>query len=225
MKLKTTILSVFLILFSTVSYAQLGIRAGVNMANELHSFNLESIESALQSENLTGFQAGLVYQLNPKKSGLGFEVGALFAQKGGIFKFDKNDVIQSLIKGYREVNYIEVPVNLRLKISSGGVVGLYGNAGIYGAYALKGKTVFESDIATLVKEDTFDGFMDRIDYGYSFGGGIELVRKLQIGVNYSQGLQKRDTDKSILEKLDDGGLNLKATNTSKVFSISLTYLF
>ena len=229
MKFKITIISVFLIFFSTVSFAQLGIRAGVNMANELQSFNQESIEAAFQSDNLTGYQVGLVYQINPKKTGVGFEVGALLSQKGGVFRFDKNEIVNSLIKGYREINYVEVPLNLRLRVDWGGVVGVYGNAGIYGAYALKGKTVFESDIATLAKEDTFDSFMDRIDYGYSFGGGVELVKKLQIGAYYSQGLMKRDTNKSILDKVntESGGSvpNLKATNTSKVFTISLTYLF
>ena len=63
----------------------------------------------------------------------------------------------------------------------------------------------------------------------SFGGGIELLEKLQIGANYSQGLQKRDTEQSILDRVttESGGTapNLKAKNTNKVFSVTLTYLF
>lgn len=108
-----------------------------------------------------------------------------------MFSLDSTDVINSFVKGYHEINYVEVPMNLRLRLNFGGVVGIFGTAGIYGAYALNGKTVFESDIPSLLKEDSFDGFMDRIDYGYSFGGGIELIRKLQIGASWSQGLQKK----------------------------------
>ncbi len=229
MKLKIFISLLIITLSYTAASAQFGIRAGVNMANEIQSFDHEGISAAFQNENLTGIQVGVVYQLNPKKSGLGFELGALFSKKGGIFKFDSTGVVNSFVKGYREINYVEVPMNLRLKLNFGGVVGVFGTAGVYGAYALQGKTVFESDIPTLIKEESFDSFMDRIDYGYSFGGGVELVKKLQIGATYSQGLQKRDTNQSILDKVttESGGVvpNLKATNTSKVFSVTLTYLF
>lgn len=229
MKLKILISLVVLTISYTTATAQFGIRAGVNMANEIQSFDHDAISAAFQSENLTGYQVGVVYQFNPKKSGLGFEVGALLSQKGGIFQFDSTNVISSLIRGYREINYVEVPMNLRWSWNFGGVVGVFGTGGIYGAYALEGKTVFESDLPTLIKEDSFDSFMDRIDYGYSFGGGIELLEKLQIGANYSQGLQKRDTEQSILDRVttESGGTapNLKAKNTNKVFSVTLTYLF
>lgn len=142
---------------------------------------------------------------------------------------DSTSVIQSLIKGYHELNYVEVPMNVRLRLNFGGVVGLFGTAGIYGAYALKGKTVFESDITTLIQEESFDSFMDRIDYGYSYGGGVELLRKIQLGLQWSKGLQKRDASKNILDKIktESGGIapNLTAKSSSSVFSITLTYLF
>lgn len=219
------------IVFFCTSYAsaQLGIRAGVNMANEIQTFDYEGISSAFQNENLTGYQVGLVYQLNPTRSGFGFEVGTLLSQKGGVFSLDSTGVVNSLVKGYHEINYVEVPMNLRLRLNFGGVVSVFGTAGVYGAYALKGKTVFESDLPTLIKEDSFDGFMDRIDYGYSFGGGVELIKKLQIGATWSQGLQKRDGNKSIADMLttESGGMvpNLKPTSKNKAFSVTLTYLF
>lgn len=229
MKSKILITLLFILMSVTYMSAQFGIRAGVNMANEIQSFDNEGIAAAFRSENLTGYQVGAVYQLNPKNFGFGFEIGALMSQKGGVFKFDSTGVVNSFIKGYREINYVEVPMSLRLKLNLGGVVGVFGTAGVYGAYALKGKTVFESDINTLVKEDSFDSFMERIDYGYSFGGGVELVKKLQIAAKWSQGLQKRDTNKNILDVIntETGGIapNLKASSTSKVFSMTLTYLF
>lgn len=231
MRQKKTRIIVLLSVLLNASYAsaQLGIRAGVNMANDLQSLNREAVSNTFQSENLAGFQAGLVYQLNPKKNGLGFEFGALFAKKGGMFKFEDTGVINSIIKGYREIDYIEVPMNLRLKLNFGGAVGLFGTAGVYGAYALEGKTVFDCELISLIKEDSFDSFMDRIDYGYSFGGGVELLKKLQIGAQWSQGLQKKDTDKSIVDVIttESGGIapNLKTSGINKVFSITLTYLF
>lgn len=229
MRTKLIITIFFALLSVSFASAQLGIRAGVNMANEIQSFDHEGISAAFQSENLTGYQVGLVYQLNPRNYGLGFEVGALLSQKGGVFSIDSTGVVNSFVKGYREINYVEVPMNLRLKLNFGGVVGVFGTAGVYGAYALKGKTVFESDLPTLIKEDSFESFMDRIDYGYSYGAGVELVRKLQIGAHWSQGLQKRDTNKNILDVIqtESGGIapNLKATSMLKSFSVTLTYMF
>ena len=228
--MKNRYLLLFIILlFTAPGYSQFGIRGGINTANELHSFNHDAITAAFQGENLTGYQVGLVYEFNPRKSGLGFEIGALLSQKGGIFRMDSTSVIQSLIKGYHELNYVQVPMNVRLRLNFGGVVGLFGTAGIYGAYALKGKTVFESDITTLIQEESFDSFMDRIDYGYSYGGGVELLRKIQLGLQWSKGLQKRDASKNILDKIktESGGIapNLTAKSSSSVFSITLTYLF
>ncbi len=228
MKTKAILIVLILGLFTGNSFAQLGIKAGVNMANELHSFDSEAIAAGFQSDNLTGYHIGLVYQLNPRRTGFGFDVGALLSQKGGTFNMPSSDIIGSVIKGYHEVNFIEMPVNLRFRVRLGGAVGLFATGGVYGAYALKGKTVFESDVATLLHEESFDKMMDRLDYGYSYGGGIEFMRKIQIGVNFSQGLQKRDANKSLVDKItsESGGFvpNLQVQNTSKVFSVSLTYL-
>lgn len=223
------IFTTFILLFTVTAFGQVGLRGGINTASEIHSFSQNDISAAFQGENLTGYQVGLVYQFNPKRSGLGFEIGALLSQKGSVFRMDSASIVQSLIKGYHEINYVEVPINLRLRLSFGGIIGVFGSAGVYGAYALRGKTVFESDIATLIQEESFDSFMNRIDYGYSYGGGVELLKKIQLGFQWSQGLQKRDANKNILDKIttESGGLapNLTAKSSSKVFSVSLTYLF
>ncbi|MFV0392027.1 MAG: porin family protein [Paludibacteraceae bacterium] len=226
MKIKLTIFSM-LLLMSASTFGQIGIRAGVNMAQEIQSFDSEDIATAFHSDNLTGYQIGLIYQMNPKKSGLGFEIGALLSQKGGVFRFDSTGVVNSFVKGYREINCIDVPMSVRLRIDIGGVIGVFGTAGVYGSYALQGKTVYEG-LAEISREENFGNFMERLDYGYSIGYGVELIRKLQISAKYSQGLQKRDTSKSILDivNTESGGTpNVMATNTSKVFSVTLTYLF
>ncbi len=228
MKVKYFVLTMMLISV-TNTFAQIGIRAGVNTANELHSFNREELSAFYHNNKLTGYQIGLVYQANPQKSGLGFEVGALLSQKGGIFEFDKGNLSGSIVKGYHEINYLEVPVNLRLKLGFGGIVGVFGTGGIYGAYALKGKTVFESDLGELVHADNFDSFIDKIDYGYSFGCGIELLRKIQVAASWNRGLEKKAADKNLLDKIEDeSGIpspNLTAKKSMNTFTVSLTYQF
>jgi hypothetical protein len=227
-KIRNSYLVILLLLISVNTYGRIGIRAGINTSNEFQLSKISTPSDIFKSENLTGYQVGLVYQYNPLKSGFGFDFGALLSQKGGVFHIDNNDPIKSIITGYHEINYVEAPVNFRAKLHIANVLSLYGTAGIYGAYALNEKTVLESDIDTLLKEESFDSFLDRIDYGYSFGGGIEIIKKLQIGISWNQGLQKRDSSKSIMDKvfIDSGSVrpNLEKNSISSM-SITLTYLF
>ncbi|MDR1585629.1 MAG: hypothetical protein LBS07_05590, partial [Prevotellaceae bacterium] len=63
----------FVILFFTGGvFAQLGIKAGVNMANEIRSLTVEDIEAGFRSENLTGYHIGIVYQVPFSKEQSGF---------------------------------------------------------------------------------------------------------------------------------------------------------
>jgi len=74
-----------LLIITSGTYAQLGIKAGINLANEIKSLNSEDIAVGFKTDNLTGYQIGLVYQLTPKKSGIGAELGMLVSQKGYAF--------------------------------------------------------------------------------------------------------------------------------------------
>ena len=203
-----------LLLFCSLGLsAQLGIKAGVNMANELKSFDSGNSQSGFSSNNLTGYQIGLTYQLMPSHSGLGCEIGALLSQKGSSFN-DSTNLVNSIKQGYSELNYLEVPFNLRYRLSIG-LIGIYGTAGIYAGYALNGKTVNESTSETL--NQAYPEFTDHLDYGYNFGGGLELFRKIQFGATWSKGLKNTATTIA--------GLPIPTKSTNKVFSINLVYLF
>ena len=65
-----------------------------------------------------------------KKSEVGFETGALLSQKGSSFR-DSTSAGGVIKQGYKELNYIEVPLNLRGRITLG-LIGLYEFGGIYG---------------------------------------------------------------------------------------------
>ena len=193
---------------STGIFAQLGIKAGLNMANEIRSFNQSDVAASFKSSNLTGYQIGLVYQAMPKKSGIGVEVGALLSQKGSSFHFDSINANNVLRNGYKEINYLEVPLNIRYHLILG-LVGVYGFGGIYGGCALNGSTVTESTSTT--EKETYKTFADRVDYGYNFGAGVELFRKIQLGGTWSKGIKSTTNDSSSFK--------------NKVFTMNLVYLF
>jgi hypothetical protein len=211
MKSKQAIILILLVFTSTI-YAQLGIKAGVNMASEIKSFNQQDIQQGFNSKNLTGYQIGLVYQAMPKNSGLGVEIGALLSQKGSTFS-DSTNLTNSFREGYTELNYLEVPFNLRYRLTLG-FVGLYGFGGIYGGYALSKKTVDETADAT--ENETFASKIDRLDYGVNFGAGVELFKKIQLGATWSQGLKNTSNSGLILP--------LPTTTTNRVFSVNLVYM-
>lgn len=193
---------------STGIFAQLGIKAGLNMANEIRSFNRSDVATSFHSSNLTGYQIGLVYQAMPKKTGVGVEIGALLSQKGSSFHFDSINVDNVLRNGYKEINYLEVPLNIRYHIIVG-LVGVYGFGGVYGACALSGSTVTESTSTT--EKETYKTFADRVDYGYNFGAGVELFRKIQLGGTWSNGIKSTS--------------NADSSFKNKVFTMNLVYMF
>ena len=183
------------------------------MANEIKSFSQADIAAGFDSKNLNGYQIGLIYQAMPKKSGLGFEVAAILTQKGSAFT-DTSTAAGVIQKGYRELNCVEVPLNLRYRLTLG-FIGVYGIAGVYGSYELSGKTVNEITDAT--QDSTYPAFMDHVDYGYNLGVGLELFRKIQLGGTWTQGI--KTTPSTTV------GLPTPLTSSNRVFSINLVYLF
>jgi len=198
---------------ATGLFAQLGIKAGVNIANEINSYSQPDIKAGFNSTNLTGYQIGLVYQAMPKLSGLGIEIGALLSQKGSTFS-DSTHIENVIKQGYKELNYLEVPLNLRYHMSFG-LFGVYGFGGLYGGYALSSRTVDETTNDT--QSEAFSTFKDRVDYGYNVGAGVELFKKIQFGATLSQGL--KNTSTTIV------GVPTPTTATNRVYSVNLVYLF
>jgi len=215
MKRKLFSLLVIMLFCATGLFAQLGIKAGVNIASEMISFSQSDIKAGFNSTNLTGYQIGLVYQVMPKKSesGFGFEIGALLTQKGSTFS-DSTHIDNVIKQGYKELNYLEVPLNLRYHLSFG-LVGVYGFGGVYGGYALSGKTVDESTNST--QNTAYATQNDHMDYGYNVGAGVEMFKKIQFGATLSQGL--KNTSVAIV------GLPTPTKATNRVYSVNLVYLF
>lgn len=205
-KISLSLLFILLLGFSN-TFAQFGIKAGLNTANELRSFSDNEIAASFRPENLSGYQIGLIYQAMPKKSGIGVETGALLSQKGSSFNFENLSTTFPLSNGYNEVNYLEVPLNLRYNLKIG-LVSIFVSGGIYGSYALSSTSTNVTDNTT--NEKTFEEFSDRVDYGYNVGTGIELLQKIQIGCNCTNGIKSLNSNFSTIK--------------NKVFSLSLVYL-
>ncbi len=187
-----------MVLGATTSFAQLGLRAGVNFDNI-------SKKEDVDLEKKTGFHIGAVYNIDLIGS-FSIEPGLYFNQKG--FKLNEDDA---------NMNYLEVPVNVKFKLLDLSVLGLDAHLGPFAALGLGGK--WKSDIGDIkMFDDDEDGMgCKRFDFGLQMGIGAVLVNKIYAGVNYDMSLTKINADLGL------GKDNLKESNHVWMISVGLNF--
>ena len=189
----------FLVLFVCVQPAKAqfrwGVKGGVNIST-IH-FNSE----ILQADNITGFHIGPMIEGMIPMLGIGLDAAILYSQKG--VKLGTEAASTSL-----KTDYIDVPVNLKWKFGIP-LVKAYLAAGPYLGFRVGGDKLWNVPGSVLgqVNAKTFAT-------GLNFGVGVELIKYLQVGFQYSLGL----TDNYGVEKL-----NLDTKNRG--WSISAAILF
>ena len=149
-----------LVCFLNLNNAQInfGIKGGFNFAN----FNYK--DTKLRIENSTGWQAGILLQVQDPVMGLGIQPELLYTVVNG-------DIEQAT----NSIHYFRVPINL---YKSFNLMKLrpYIEAGPYFSYALN----FVGDV--------FESRIEKFDWGIGLGAGIG-INKLLFGARYSWGLQ------------------------------------
>ena len=138
---------------------RLGLRAG------LHLSEPDFGRKMLQTDNLTGFQAGPVIEFL-SLAGLGLEAAVLYSQQG--FRIDRETIRNQAI---------DVPLNLKYKIGLVDFLGIYASAGPYARFKISGNRSSIKEISEQINRKTFDA-------GLNLGFGFEAFRRLQIGANY-----------------------------------------
>ncbi len=197
-----------LLLMVSLSVAYLGsnaqsliIKGGLNMSNMKENDDNATYSNGYKTK--AGFNAGIAAEL-PFLGGLSLEPGIMFATKG--FNFGSVD-------GYRKLNYIDVPVNLKYKIGIGNF-SVWISGGLYAGVGINGKAQVTSGTGAKMESDIKFGKNNdykMLDYGYIFGGGVGYHRII-LGFYYSAGLANIS--------------NIKLANhttTNKVFTLSLGY--
>ncbi|MDH8701406.1 hypothetical protein M2138_000747 [Dysgonomonadaceae bacterium PH5-43] len=157
-----------LVLTSLTVNAQIkyGLKAGVNLSK----VSISDGANNLDPENYTGFQVGPMVEFTVPIIGLGLDAAIMYSQQG----LKVNDESKKL-------STLFIPINLKYKITFMNVVGAYAAVGPYASLNL-GNNDFSLDaLAADVKAKSFGA-------GLNFGIGVELLSKLQVGVNYQLGL-------------------------------------
>ncbi|MDR0230726.1 MAG: PorT family protein [Dysgonamonadaceae bacterium] len=158
------------LLVALPSQAQLkwGLKAGVNLS----SVSFGDLESNLDPSNYTGFQVGPMVEFTVPIVGIGMDAALLYSQTG----FATPDY------GTIKNGDFLLPLNLKYKLNLMGLVGAYATTGPYAGINLfnDGKLDFGGAVASLESKS--------FKFGWNFGIGVELLSKLQVGVNYQLGI-------------------------------------
>jgi Outer membrane protein beta-barrel domain len=201
------------ILLLTVFFAdaksQVYVQGGINLANITKTKSGETQDNNL----LTTFNAGLLGRLN-LSTAIDLESGLLLEGRGAkintYFTSSSND---NYVKTTFNPLYLEVPLNLVLRIPLQKTTNVFFNAGPYAAMGIGGKSKTESkflgstsnssadikfsndDPFTSQQDDAAYGKLKRFDFGLNFGGGLDLGKVL-LKLNYGFGLTKINSTQS-----------------------------
>jgi len=180
MKQKIIIFTLFTLLMPALSL-QAGIRIGAKAGVNLAKATLNS--EVFQAENFTGFQIGPILEISGL-SGLGIDAAVLYSQHGlkikGEYTASPLSSAVWAIEYEEKVSTLDIPVNLKMKFSLVDIAGIYVSSGPYISFKLDDKTTFEQIRKKWGSKD--------FGVGLNFGGGVILLKRLQVGVNYQLSL-------------------------------------
>jgi len=217
MKNKLRVIAVFAFVFGIYSAtlqaqtnegssgAQFGVKGGVNFSN-LYT------EEVKDNNVLTSFNVG-VFATLPINNFLAIQSELLYSRKGAKLEYDNAFTVGS---AKFQLNYIEVPVLLRVNITNN----LNIHAGPYFAYLIDAQVKNESDSGNFDFEESYnnDDF-NKFDYGLAGGIGFDF-ESFGIGARYNYGLNTVGKERTILGQsytIPDG----KNSNISLYISFQL----
>lgn len=211
--LKRTILAIVAVVAMAIpASAQFafGVKAGLNV----NSVSYEDIKSNFDSENRTGWTAGLTTEFTIPVIGLGFDASVMYVHRlnetNNVENLDQSikDILTN--EDYRKQDFIEVPINLKYKL----------NLPVISKIAVPYVYTGPSFMFLCSKQAATEAFKSRkVDTNWNVGGGVQLLSHLQVGVNYGWGMNKA---------LEIAGATTSTGNDlgkNKTWTITAAYLF
>lgn len=196
---KLLLAAVMLVSASAFAQTKIGLKAGVNFANqEWEAEGISISPNANTSFHLFGFADVPVSERFSIQPGLGIS-GKGFKVEG---------------QGTANAMYLEIPINAVAKFNAGSIGKFFVGAGPYAAVGIAGKVKADGEEMDYFGDDSD---AKRGDFGLNFLGGLELSNGLLFNLNYGLGLA--NIAKS------SGEEDIDYTMKNKVFSISVGFAF
>jgi hypothetical protein len=208
--MKKLLAAAFAFAMLTSAKAQVYIQGGVNLANITKTTSGQTEDNNM----LTTFNAGILGRFGLSKV-VDLESGLLFTGKGSKADtyYTSGNTTDNYVKTKFNPYYIEVPLNVVVRVPLQKTHGLFFHAGPYAAIGVAGKSTTDQKILgisshsentiqyandnpfTSRQEDASYYKLKRFDFGVNVGGGFDLG-KLLLKVNYGYGLTKINSTES-----------------------------
>ena len=200
------VLVVVLIGVMGISVAEAKLRFGIKAGVNVNSLSTSFTEI---KDNACGFTGGLMTELQIPVVGLGFDLSAMYTRMNSQPMVTENGGTTDLVEIDQNKNFLEIPINIKYKISLP-VVGK-----VFAPYIFTGP----SFAFKLGKNDSSYLDTKTTQIAWNVGLGIQLVSHLQIGASYGFGIN------NIVDvtKLNINTSDLKVKNN--YWTITAAYLF
>lgn len=189
--IRTSLSIVFILLLSAPAFSQIkfGVRASVGLNNP----DFKTLDEKFNVENMTS------YSIGPSIEAMFLPLGIADFGIDAALLYNDNKMTISRLSGEGTSadidvsnRYLNLPVNAKLKFGLGMLpLRLFATAGPWAGYLIDGDDFDIDGVVNSVKAKEFQA-------GANLGLGVELLRFLQVGLNYSVKL----TDSYSIDKPD-----------------------
>ena len=208
MKRKVTLV-MLLVAMMTVFTAQAQFNIGPRIGLNVDKFHAN--ESIFDGENRCGITAGVQAEFMIPMINFGFDVSVMYTHMKSELEFNPKEVGSMVVnKSNESRNFIEIPLNLKYKFGIPVVSSFlkpYVFTGPTAAFRLGDKSIWHGSIEEKA-----------IQWGWNLGAGLEFINHLQVGFNYTFGMNNI-AEKVGLNALD--GVKLK----NNYWTVSAAWLF
>lgn len=198
MKTLHKVLFVALVAIFSFGYASADFRFGIKAGLNFSSLNVKALDESLgDSDNRTGWQAGVMAEFTVPIVNIGMDAAVMYARQ------NVNDN-----SAYENKDFLDIPVNLKWKIG----LPVVGN--IISPIIFTGP-----DFLIALNKQTMQNFETKTcEVGWNFGLGVELLKHLQVTGSYCLGMNNVVEATGLLNTVD-----LKAKKN--YWTLSAAYLF
>lgn len=199
--IKVILLTFVMVLGASALPAQAQFKIGPKVGmtvNDMH-FN----KDVFDSENQTGWTAGIMTEFTVPVIGLGFDLSAMYVRRNAKF-------VEDNVSAKNNRDYIEIPLNIKYKFSLPVV------SKVLVPYLGVGPSVSFLTSRRNVEE----AFKNKsVDWALNFGVGVQLLSHIDVNARYGLGLTK--AVKAFDSDLESAGIEGK----NRYWTISVAYLF
>ena len=172
------------------------------------NFNsLSFSKTDLESDNRLGFFVGGKAKFKVPLLGFGADAAVLYNLNGAEF----HDILNKEVRS-KNLSYLEIPVNFRYSFGIKAIA-IYVATGPQFNYCLSSNSTLDA-----LYGNNLESF-SRSTWGWNVGGGVELFRRLQVGVTYTIPI----SDNGELEIAD--ATNIFTNFKQKTVKVRLAYFF